>query len=221
MLFDLDGTVWDSMPGIVGSLEHTFEVFGREVPERSVLTANIGPPLQSMLVELGFPPEQVDEATLVYRERYVEQGAFDAAVYPGISELLDELRARGHRLATATSKGEGPTHQMLEHFDLRHHFEVVGAASMDASAATKPAVIAKSLAGLGDPAPSDCLMVGDRSYDVTGAARFGIECVGVTWGFGDAEELHGAGAAHVIHEPAELIDLVERHDGGGTPSSRR
>ncbi len=210
VIFDLDGTVWDSLPGIVGSLEHTFETFDREVPDRSVLTANIGPPLQLMLAELGFPADEIDEATLVYRERYVTWGAYQAEPYPGVPELLGELGASGHRLATATSKGEGPTRQMLEHFGLTEHFDVIGAASMDASSVTKEAVLGRALAELGEPATESCLMVGDRSYDVRGAAEHGLGCVGVLWGYGTEDELRAAGALHVVGEPSELLPIVQR-----------
>ena len=210
VIFDLDGTVWDSLPGIVGSLEHTFETFGREVPDREVLTANIGPPLQLMLGELGFPPEQIDEATLVYRERYVERGVYEASVYSGVPELLAGLGDAGDRLATATSKGEGPTRQMLDHFGLTDHFEVIGAASMDASSMTKDAVLGRALGDLGGPDPSECVMVGDRSYDVRGAAIHGLDCVGVLWGYGTEDELREAGAVHVIGEPSELPAIVQR-----------
>lgn len=208
VIFDLDGTVWDSEKGIVGSLEHTFVSYGMEVPDRSVLRSNLGPPLQLMLAELGIPEDRVDEATLRYRERYVEWGAYQATLYPGVVEAIDELRAGGHRLTTATSKGEGPTLQMLEHFDLADRFEVVGAASMDASAITKDAVLERTLDRLGNPDPDRCWMVGDRSYDVVGAARFGIPCIGVTWGYGTAEELTTAGARHVVTEPGALLALI-------------
>ena len=82
VIFDLDGTVWDSEEGIVGSLEHTFASYDLAVPERGVLTANLGPPLQTMLADLGIPDELVGEATLRYRERYVEWGAYQAVAVP-------------------------------------------------------------------------------------------------------------------------------------------
>ena len=150
VIFDLDGTVWDSEEGIVGSLEHTFSSFGMETPERSVLTANVGPPLQLMLAELGIPAELIDDATLRYRQRYVEWGAYQASLYPGVLDAIDAIAGAGHRLATATSKGEGPTHQMLEHFGITDRFEVIGAASMDSSAITKPAVLERTLDALAE-----------------------------------------------------------------------
>lgn len=208
VIFDLDGTVWDSQEGIVGSLEHTFASYGMPVPDRAVLAANLGPPLQQMLAELGIPADLVDEATLRYRERYVEWGAYQASLYPGVLDAIDVIAAAGHRLATATSKGEGPTHQMIEHFGIGDRFEVIGAATMDATAITKEAVLERTLDALGSPSATDCWMVGDRSYDVTGAARFDIACIGVTWGYGREDELRDAGARHVIDRPDQLPPLV-------------
>jgi phosphoglycolate phosphatase len=215
VLFDLDGTVWDSERGIVGCMEHAFTALGLPVPPREVLESNVGPPLEVMLADVGMPEELVEDGVRAYRDRYRTWGAFEADPYPGMAELLDELGRAGVRLATATSKGEAPTQLMLDHFDLARHFEVVGAATMDASATTKELVIARTLAGLGDPDPAQCVMVGDRHYDVTGAASHGIRCIGVSWGYGHGTELVDAGAATVVHTPAELrAELLGSAPGG-------
>jgi len=208
VLFDLDGTVWDSEPGIIGCMEHAFAALELPVPPREVLESNVGPPLHEMLLDVGMPAELVEEGVLHYRERYRTWGAFQADPYPGMVELLEELSGLGRRLATATSKGEEPTQLMLDHFDLTRHFEVVGAASMDHSAATKEQVIGKALEGLGTPDPAECLMVGDRHYDVEGAATYGIACIGVAWGYGSGTELVDAGARRIVHTPAELRELL-------------
>jgi phosphoglycolate phosphatase len=208
VLFDLDGTVWDSQAGIVGCIEHTFECFGLTVPPREVLAANLGPPLQQMLAELGIPEDVVDEGVLRYRERYSEWGAYQAELYHGIVDLLEELSVTGRRLATATSKGEGPTHQMLGHFGIAGYFDVVGAATMNSTATTKALVLERALSELGDPAPDGCVMIGDRHYDVAGATEHGISCIGVSWGYGSEAELIEAGAAQVVDTVAELREAL-------------
>lgn len=208
VLFDLDGTVWDSEPGIIGSMEHTFRALDLPVPPREVLASNVGPPLHHMLVDAGVPESLVEEGVRHYRERYIAWGAYRAEVYAGMAELLTSLARSGRRLATATSKGEVPTHEMLRHFGLREHFEVVGAASMDGSATTKVRVIERALRGLGHPDPSECVMVGDRHYDVLGAAEHGIDCIGVSWGYSSGTELVDAGATTVVHHPGELHSVL-------------
>lgn len=211
LLFDLDGTVWDSVEGIVGCVEHTLTALGLPVPDRDVLGANIGPPLEQMLAEAGVPPESIEEGVRVYRARYLSWGAFQASPYAGMTELLRELGVGGRRLATATSKAEVPTFAMLEHFGLREPFEAVAAASMDGRVTTKEQVIGHALRALGDPDPAECLMIGDRHYDVRGAASYGIGCIGVSWGYGGGDELVEAGATTVVRDPDELRAVLARH----------
>ncbi|CAN5592353.1 HAD family hydrolase [soil metagenome] len=210
VIFDLDGTVWDSEPGIVATLAHTFEALGMDVPTPEVLASNVGPPLRVMLSELGIADENLDEAFATYRLRYTSHGVYEATLYPGIVELLDALAADGHRLATATSKGIDPTMTMLEHFGLLDRFEFVGAASMDGVISTKDAVLALTLEALGAPDATECVLIGDRHYDVAGSAEHGIDCIGAEWGYGDAEELRAAGAVAVAGTAADVLALLRQ-----------
>ena len=208
VIFDLDGTVWDSPPGIVGSLVHTFELLDMDVPDRDVLVRHVGTPLRSMLSELGVEDDHLDRAAVVYRDRYTRTGVYEAELYPGVVDLPDSLRGGGHRPATATSKGHDPTLIMLDHFGIHDRFEFVGAATMDGRATTKTAVLAGTLTGLGGPPATDCVMVGDRHHDVAGAAEHHIACIGVTWGYGGEDELTGAGVWAVAHSPSEVLSLI-------------
>ncbi len=211
VLLDLDGTVWDSEPGIVACLRHAFAELGLAVPDHEVLSGGVGPPLQTMLAELGVPGDRLDEGVAHYRERYLRAGVFEASLYEGVVEMLDGLAGSGHRLATATSKGEVPTRIMLDHFGLMGRFDVVGAATMDTTAVTKAQVLSRTLAALDDPPPDQCVLVGDRSYDVEGAAAHGLHCIGATWGYGGADELRMAGAELLAARPPDVCALV---DGG-------
>jgi phosphoglycolate phosphatase len=208
VIWDLDGTVWDSEPGIAASLAHALRALGMADPPEEELRGFIGPPLQLMLGELGVPGHRLDDGVARYRERYLSVGVYEAELYDGAVAALDTLAAAGHRLATATSKGEDPTQVMLRHFGIADRFEVVGAATMDGVATTKAEVLARTLAALGDPDPAACWMVGDRHYDVTGSAAFGIPCIGATWGYGGTEELRMAGAAALAARPADVPPLV-------------
>jgi len=210
VLLDLDGTVWDSEEGIVRCIAHALGDLGMEVPPRPHLVAAIGPPLRMMLEALGVPEVHLDRGVAAYRDRYLTTGVFESELYPGVEAMLDRLAGDGHTLATATSKGEVPTRTMLEHFGLLPRFAVVGAATMDGTATTKVEVLARTLALLDEPDRDECWMVGDRHYDVRGAAAHGIPCVGATWGYGGAEELRVAGAAALAHHPADVPDLVGR-----------
>ena len=206
MIFDLDGTVWDSEPGILASMAHALGELGLPVPDQTVLRSHIGPPLPLMLAAVGVPEPLVDDGVRLYRERYLTVGVFEASLYDGVTDLLDAVAGSGHVLATATSKGEVPTRTMLEHFDLERRFAVVGAATMDGSATTKPEVLALTLAGLGGPSADTCILIGDRDLDVLGAATHGVDCIGAAWGYGGTEELHSAGAWAIAASPARTAD---------------
>jgi len=206
-LFDLDGTLWDSMPGIVSCLRHALDTVGTPVPDEP-LERFIGPPLLVMLGDVGVPDDRLDDGRIAYRDRYHRLGVYEARLYPGVVGLLDALRAGRWHLATATSKGEVATTMMLEHFGLAGYFEVVGAASMDASSHSKIDVIDRALDGLGHPDPSTVTMVGDRHYDIEGGRHFGLRTIAVTWGYGSDEEWTASPADAVARDVGELAALL-------------
>lgn len=210
VIFDLDGTVWDSEPGILACMDHALSGVGLDVAPDNELRAHIGPPLHTMLSNLGVPDARLDDAFRLYRERYVTVGVFEASLYDGVVTLLDDLTASGHTLATATSKGVDPTMTMLEHFGLADRFAVIGAASMDDSCTTKTQVLAQTLARLGDPERATCVLVGDRDLDVIGASAHGVDCIGAAWGFGGVDELVDAGAWQIAATPTDVAALLAR-----------
>lgn len=206
-LFDLDGTLTDPAEGITNSILYALRKMGAEEPERESLYRFIGPPLAESFREF-FPEERVEEAIRIYRVYFRKRGMFENAVYPGVPEMLQELRAAGIPLAVATSKPEEFAVTILEHFGLVENFAVVGGASMDASRNDKTSVVRYTMERLRiKPSPS-VVMIGDRKYDVEGAKAVGISPVGVTWGYGSREELLLAGAELLVDSPKELVSAL-------------
>ena len=202
VLFDLDGTLTDSAPGICNSVSYSLEKFGiREAPEK--LRAFVGPPLLDSYARFyGFSPEQARQGVVWYREYYVGRGMLENEVYGGIRELLEELVSHGIRVILATSKPEEFACRILEHFDLLHYFFCVGGASMDESRTDKAEVIAYVLekAGIGEEDKEKTVMVGDREHDIIGAHKNGLRAVGVLYGYGSEEELKQAGADEIARD---------------------
>ena len=203
VIFDLDGTLSDSAPGIVASLHHAYDELGHPKPLDFV--PFIGPPFEATFLKEGFSAEETADLIGTYRERYWNTGAFENSIYPGIEDVLDELTALGYRLAIATSKPEPTALRILEHFGYIERFEIIGGATFDASRSTKSAVLDYVLAQLGECRP---IMVGDRHHDVEGAAEHGIDCIGVRWGYSVGDELQRCGARWIVDKPAEIVAIV-------------
>ena len=215
LLFDLDGTVMDSSPGIFASVRYALAKYGMTADEK-VLQTFVGPPLDdSFMREFGFSKEKADEAVRFYREYYPVKGIFTQTVYPGVPEALTCLREAGRKVYLATSKPEPFAERILEHFDLRGLFDGVYGASFDDSRASKDAVLRYAVESRpeGERAVREgrVLMIGDRKYDAEGAKVFGIPCLGVSYGYAEEGELEAAGAAAVVKTPAQMADWILEH----------
>jgi phosphoglycolate phosphatase len=202
VLFDLDGTLTDSAPGLVSCIGYALDKLGIEHPDAETMV--------TFRDHFGLDEEQVVRAIELYRERYHDTGMFENTVYDGIRDTLQALRDANIRMAIATSKPEYSATRILEHFDLAQYFEFIGADDLEGSRASKTKVIAHVLANTGlDPTTQRLIMVGDRRHDVEGAASHGIDTIGVLWGYGDHAELANAGARVIVANPVELTAALD------------
>ena len=207
ILFDLDGTLTDSGEGIMNCAALALEHFHIPVPSREAMRVFVGPPLTRTFRSFGIPEEKIPEAVKVFRSRYTPVGIFENSPYPGIHQLLDTLSRHGHKLYVATSKPEEMAITVLRHFDLEQFFTGICGAAMDESRTNKEEVIAYLLEKNGTA--DNMLMIGDTVFDVLGAASHGIPTIGVSWGYGDPEEMRRAGAIAVATNMDELLNLIE------------
>ncbi|MBR2408853.1 MAG: HAD-IA family hydrolase [Lachnospiraceae bacterium] len=210
ILFDLDGTVTNPEEGITKSFAYALEYMGIHVEDRTELRKVIGPPLLQSFDEFyHFTKEQALEATAKYRERYQDMGWAENEVYPGMEETLKTLWEQGAKLILATSKPERFAVRIMEHFGLSKYFTMLcGADDYAKDRSTKEQVVRYALEQNGITDIGEVIMVGDRKYDVEGAAAVGIKTIGVLYGFGDAEELRSAGAIRLVESPQELADYL-------------
>lgn len=206
ILFDLDGTLTDSGEGIINCAILALEHFGCPIPSREALRVFVGPPLRDSFIRHGVPEDKAEEAIAIYRSRYIPIGKYENTPYPGIRELLETLNQQGYKLYVATSKPEEMSKDILKHFDLAKYFTAICGASMDASRSDKEAVIAYLLETTGEA--GSMVMVGDTKFDIIGAAFHNIPAIGVSWGYGQVEEMKAAGAAAIAHTAQELLALL-------------
>ncbi len=217
VLFDLDGTLSESEPGIVGSLAAALRAAGVAVPAPEVLRLAIGPPFDTGLPDIGVPAAQVPGVIRAYRERYEATGLFETRLYDGIEAMLDALDDAGMTLAVATSKPQRSAERVLDFLGLGGRFEAVAGAADDPIRRTKAAVIAHVLDQLGIAGGPAVVMVGDRHHDIEGARANGIDTVAVAWGYGTPDEHRAAGAWALAEHPGDVVQLVTHFPVSPTP----
>ena len=209
ILFDLDGTLTDPAEGITKSVQYALKHFGIEEEDLEKLQPFIGPPLvESFMDFYGFSEEQAHEAVTYYREYFKPKGIFENEVYKGIPELLEELTQAGKTLILATSKPVVFAEQILEHFDLRQYFEFIGGSDIEQTRAKKSEILQYILEECQLVDLTELVMVGDRKHDIIGAKQFGIDTVGVLYGYGSEEELKEAGADVLVESVCELGEYL-------------
>ena len=209
ILFDLDGTLSDPGEGIIGSLIHALRHFGIE-GDPALLRTFIGPPLvDSFRLHFDFDEEQTAEAIRVYRAHFHDHGLFKNVIYPGIPELLRDLTKQGKTLAIATTKPTVYALEVLKFFGIDQYFpeELVMGSFLDGRRTDKSELIATVLKKLGG-APADKVMVGDRKFDIIGAKANGLDVIGVTYGYGEREELEALVPTTIVSSVEELRRLL-------------
>ncbi|HEY0870518.1 MAG TPA: HAD hydrolase-like protein [Acidothermaceae bacterium] len=209
VLFDLDGTLTASGPGITRSAASALQAVGRSPLDEAALLGFIGPPLIESFREIaGLDEAAVIEALVAYRSYFVERGMFENSVYPGIMTLLQELCDAGRRLAVTTSKPLPYAVPIIEHFALGGYFEGVFGPTADDDGIDKKAVVAHALNAMAIDDTTKVVLVGDRFHDVVGAHENGIACIGALWGYGAREELLAAGVDALAADADELAILL-------------
>lgn len=206
LLFDFDGTLFDTGPGVINCVVYALEHLGIYEPDKQKLRKFMGPPLYDMFRELyGLNDALGNEAVRLYRERYQPTGIWECAPYPGIVELLKKLREAGYLLAVATSKPTPSALRILERYQMESLFDFICGSEFDGTRSKKSEVVKAVLEHFEiHKCPDQALMIGDRKYDVLGASAVGVPCLGVRYGYGEPGELEEAGAIVVVDSIKEL-----------------
>lgn len=208
ILFDLDGTLFDTSEGIIHSLRYALAQFGEQCGSDREMYKFIGPPLVAALKEFyGMSDERAERVKDVFRVRYREKGVFECVPIAGAEECLRALCEAGITLAVATSKPDVFAKQILERHGFTRYFTTISGAETDAQ--KKSDVVRKALNALSlFEGIDNCVMVGDRKYDVEGAAACGIPCIGLNTGFAEEGEFERAGAIEVVANYSELTRIL-------------
>lgn len=209
IIFDLDGTLANTFPGIFNSYKYACEKMDLTLPCETVVGEAIGAPLLEVFEKrflLGH-----DKAVLAidcYREYYAAKGIYEVKAYDNMHKTLKELKMSGYKLAVATLKKESFAVEILKILGLYEYFDVIVGMN-DGDSLTKSQMLEKVLHSLSCDKHAS-LLVGDSSYDATGAVEAEIDFVGVTYGFGftNKEDVQRYKNVAIIDNPIELIEFL-------------
>ena len=208
VLFDLDGTLTDSLPGIARSIQNVLRILGADattaIPSEEELRWCVGPPLRELFQRLLITTDQslIERAVELYIARYEVIGFRESRVYPGVPEMLSTV-APGRRLVLVTSKLTESAEKVLAEFSLRKYFAGVYGTDRHGKPSDKSELVQTALKHHGC-SPSTTAIVGDRHHDIVAGKTNGLFAIGVTYGYGTREELATAGANQICDSPADV-----------------
>ena len=207
ILFDFDGTLYDTVEGIEKSAQYALQKLGISA-QLEELKCFAGPPLVDIFMEkFGFSHEKAWEARGLFQERYIPIGVYESRPFPGMKDFLSALKDRGLTLAVATSKPLELAEQLLRSAGMRELFTVVHGSTLGGNNNSKQAVVESVIAELGAK-KEDCVLIGDTKYDVAGAHAAGIKCICVRYGYAAPGELEEAGADAIAEDLCELQKML-------------
>jgi len=211
VLFDLDGTLVDSEPGVHAALRYALvEGFG-VVPTSAELEEFMGPPLDEVLPRVYGIADRADiqRFLALYCDVYFHGTEYDFDPYPGVIDIVRDLHGRGVTLGLATAKPHESASRILERAGIADCFTVVAGSETDGSRQAKDEVVAHAFHLLGvDASASSAVMVGDRALDVRAGLAHGADAIGVTWGYATPGEFDNVGATHVVDDAAALRSFL-------------
>lgn len=207
ILFDLDGTLTNPKEGITKCVQHALKHFGIE-RECDELISFIGPPLKEQFMQYAsLTEEEGIKAVEIYRERFAPIGIFENEIYDGILSMLESLKNQGKILAIATSKPAVFAEKISRKYGIEPYIALLEGSELDGRNTDKALVIKNAMEKLG-ATKENTIMVGDREHDVIGARKNGIDCIGVSYGYGKDGELEESGALKIAHTPNELLKIL-------------
>lgn len=209
---DMDGTIINSEHGVLHGITYALEQHGYEVPDYPTLRSCIGPPFTYSFPNiLHIKDEDFFKVVKTYRDIYDTEVMFDCEIYPGVAEFLKRMAERGYSITLASSKDEGACRKILEKLNVDQYFTEIVGASIYKKIDTKTLVLEECFNRCPWHKREETVLIGDTRYDVVGAVETGIDCIGVTYGFGTREDLLEHGAKAVFDELTEVAEYIEKY----------
>jgi pyrophosphatase PpaX len=205
VLFDLDGTLVDTVPFILAAVRHAFSTEPRSPTDREWIEG-MGTPLRTQLAQLAASPDRVEPLYQRYRAFWLEHHDAMTRLFPGAGEAVRALKAAGHPIGVVTAKVEAGAERTLRLVGLRDQVDVIVAADTVERSKPDPMPVRHALQRLDRP-PGEAVMIGDSPHDLAAGRGAGTATAGVCWGAASREALAPL-ADHLLTEVAQIGPLV-------------
>ncbi|MBE6729272.1 MAG: HAD family hydrolase [Ruminococcaceae bacterium] len=212
VIFDLDGTLVNTLEDIAGAVNFVLEKRNFPVHETKKYKTFVGNG-HEVLIKRALPPESKDNFELVselkqeFLDRYGEHYADKSLAYNGITELLKELKRMKIKVAVVTNKAQKMTNYIIPKYFGKGIFSAVIGQRDSVPAKPEPHMPFMAMSKM-NVNPDECLFVGDSCTDMQAGTNSGNVPVGVLWGFREREELEKNGARYIVSSPGEIIDII-------------
>lgn len=209
ILFDFDGTLFDSQIGIKKAVQYALSKEGIEENDHEKLQTFIGPPLHySFEKHYGFGKGKVEELVTNLRVYYGSEGYMQTELYDGVKELLEALKSSYKSISIATAKPEVYAENILKEFDLLHYFDSVRGSLLKGELFPKDRVIGSVMKDLNLFDAEEAVMIGDTIYDIKGAQFHNMQTIAVDYGYGKRKDLEDSKPTILVDTVAELRSVL-------------
>ncbi len=213
VIFDLDGTLLNTIQDLAGSTNYALRQCGFPEHETEAYNYFVGNGIKK-LFERALPEnertsENIEKMKRFFLAHYTQNNTCLTRPYPGIPELLEQLRLRGVALAVASNKYQEGTEKLVRYYFENITFSAILGQREGVPVKPDPAIV-KEILSLSGVTESETLYVGDSGVDMQTAMAAQVVSAGVTWGFRPRKELEENGACHLVDSPAEILSLVSR-----------
>lgn len=207
VLFDLDGTLIDSVDLIIDSYHHTFRQHGLALTSREELIDGIGTPLAAVFGRMTDQRSEIDAWIATYREFNLAHHDTRVRAFPGVVDMVQRIHRGGRRLGVVTSKNNAGARRGLRLIGLEEVMSVVVGADDVKRHKPDPEPVEQALARL-DVAPHTAVFIGDSHHDVASGKAAGVRTIAVCWGPISRERLALAGPDHLCSSIDEVLTAL-------------
>lgn len=210
LIFDLDGTLVDSLPGIAASLNRTLTAHGLPGHSNANVRSFVGDGLQMLVRRAVYPgadPVLIKSLVTFFKKDYDLSWAEGTKAYPGVHDLLHNLQLDGFQMAVLSNKTHEFTGTITHAMFAKIHFAQVLGQQDGMPHKPHPEGALRIAEAMGE-APDHCIVIGDSTMDLETAANANMQAIGVTWGYHDRNRLLDAGASRIAENTEELLSML-------------